>query len=241
MDAESKASAAKGRSGFFLGFTCALAAVLAVAFARSFFLQPLFSAPPLTVPLIIHGICGTAWFALLIWQSRLVRSGRGAEHRRLGHRIGKPLAAVAVLSALWIVVLSQDGVNTGSGLPDSTALFIQTGTIAWFTVLAVLGFRATARPDYHKRYMVLATITMLAPAYSRIARLLVDGRPPADSAFLAVPLVAALLIHDLRKLGRPHPVTLWAGLGYLGYVSLRLPIARSDLWNQTIAPLILGS
>lgn len=237
-------SPARGRTRplFFLVLAVVLAAYLALGFARTFYLEPLFRLKPLTVPLVIHGLSGTAWFALLVWQARLARAGRIQLHRTIGARLGAALAAIAVLSSLWIVSLTAfDGEATGSGLSDSTGLFIQLGTASWFTILAVLGFRAIRRPDYHKRYMIMASIAMLAPAYSRIARLLVEGRSPIDSAFLAVPLVAALAIHDMRTIKRLHPVTLWAGLGYLAYVAVRLPIARSDLWNATIVPALFGT
>jgi hypothetical protein len=237
-----KPIATKRRTVFLWLLAIVMGGYLFAGFARTFFLKPLFATQPLTIPLIVHGICGTAWIALLIWQAYLVRSGQTARHRIVGRRFGRPIAVIAILSAIAIAWLSGfDGVVTGSGLPDSTALFIQIGTMAWFSVLATLGFRSTARPEYHKRYMIMASIAMLAPAYSRLARLLVEGRPPADSAFLAVPLIAALFVFDFRTRHAPHPVTLWAGLGYLAYVSVRLPIARSDWWNHTMVPLLFGS
>jgi hypothetical protein len=99
----------------------------------------------------------------------------------------------------------------------------------------------TRRPDYHKRFMVLASIAMLAPGFARIGRLFRDGGPPVvDSAFLAVPLVGAIALHDLRQHRRLHPVTMWAGIGYLLFVAVRLPIARSDWWNRIAVPTLLG-
>lgn len=242
MDTVATSTRKGRRSGFVFWFSLALAGVLALGFARTFFLQPVFQARPLTVPLVIHGICGTGWFALLVWQALQVRKGNMAGHRTIGGQLGMVLATLAVLSAMWIVALTAfDGKNTGSGLSDQSGLFIQLGTSTWFAVLVVLGFRATRRPDYHKRYMIMASITMLAPAYSRIYRLFAGPGPSVvDSAVIAVPLVAALALHDFRTLRRLHPVTLWAGLGYLAYVAVRLPIAKSDLWTQTIVPALFG-
>lgn len=241
MDSTSAAGHQGRRSAYLTWLCIAVAGALALGFARTFFLQPLFQARPLTVPLVIHGVCGTGWFALLVWQALQVRKGNMAGHRSTGRRLGMVLATLAVLSAIWIVGLTAfDGKATGSGLSDQSGLFIQIGTMTWFAVLAVLGFRSTRRPDYHKRYMIMASITMLAPAYSRIASLLVEGRPPVDSAFIAAPLIGALFYHDLKSLGRAHPVTLWAGLGYLAYVAVRLPIARSELWTGTIVPALFG-
>lgn len=241
MDSTISDGRKRQRSVYFLALCIALAAVLGLGFARTFYLHPVFQARPLTVPLVIHGICGTGWFALLVWQALQVRKGNMAGHRQAGARLGTLLAVLAVLSAMWIVGLTAfDGKVAGSGLPDQSALFIQIGTTIWFAVLVVLGFRSVKRPDYHKRYMIMASIAMLAPAYSRIARLLVDGRAPIDSAFIAAPLIAALFVHDLRTLKKPHPVTLWAGLGYLCYVAVRVPIARSELWTKTIVPAVFG-
>lgn len=241
MDTPATPNRERTRKSFLLLLCIALAGVLVLGFARTFFLQPVFEARPLTLPLVIHGLCGTGWFALLVWQALQVRKGNMAGHRSIGGKLGRVLATLAVLSAMWIVSLTAfDGKQTGSGLSDQSGLFIQIGTSAWFAVLVVLGFRSTRRPDYHKRYMIMASIAMLAPAYSRIARLLVEGRPPVDSAFIAVPLIAALFVHDFRTLGRPHPVTLWAGLGYLAYVAVRLPIAQSELWTKTVVPALFG-
>jgi hypothetical protein len=233
---------AGSRPVFFQAMALVLGAVLLFAFARTFFLQPLFSAPSPTMPAIVHGVIGTAWFALLAWQAWLVRSRRIQDHRRFGKWFGPALGMVAVATSIWVAALSAlEGRRSGSGLGTSEIWFIQGGTILWFSVLALAGFATVRRPDYHKRFMILASIAMLAPGFARIGRLFRDGGPPTwDSAVMAIPLIAALAWHDLRTLRRVHPVTLWAGLGYIAFVSVRLPIAKSDLWNHTIVPALFG-
>ena len=233
--------AARRRSAFFLIFAAALTALLFIGFARSFYLYPVFRFETLTLALVVHGICGTSWFALLLWQAWLARSGRIGEHRRIG-AWGKWIVAAIVLTTAWVVIhKAWSGVMTRSGLAGQVGTFIQIGTAAWFAGLATLGFRSTARPDYHKRYIVMATIAMMAPAFSRIMRLVRDGGPPLfDSAFLAAPLIAVLALYDWRTKGRIHPVTLWAGGAYLAFVAVRLPMARSALWTQTVFPALFG-
>lgn len=229
------------RGAFYLAFAAVLCTLLFVGFARTFFLYPIFKVDTLTLALIVHGICGTSWFVLLLWQVWLARSGRMADHRRTGSR-GKWIVAAIVVSTAWVVIAkTQTGTMTSSGLAGRVGTFLQIGTAAWFTGLAVLGFRATARADYHKRYIVMATIAMMAPAFSRISQLFRDGGPPPlDSAFLATPLIAALALHDWRTIGRIHPVTLWAGSGYLAFVAVRLPLAKSALWTKTLFPALFG-
>lgn len=229
------------RSVFFLAFAAALCALLLIGFARTFFLHAVFKVDTLTLALVVHGICGTSWFALLLWQAWLARSGRMADHWRVG-AWGKAIVAVIVLTTAWVVIhKAWAGAMTRSGLAGQVGTFIQIGTTAWFATLAVMGFRSTARPDYHKRFILMATIAMMAPAFSRIMRLFRDGGPPLfDSAFFATPLIAALALHDWRTSGRIHPVTLWAGGGYLAFVAVRLPLARSPLWTQTVFPALFG-
>lgn len=233
--------ATRRRSAFFLTLAVALFVLLFVGFARSFFLHPVFRFETLTAALVIHGICGTLWFALLLWQAWLARSGRMNDHRRIG-AWGKLIVAAIVLTTAWVVIhKAWSGATTRSGLAGQVGTFIQIGTAAWFAVLAILGFRSISRPDYHKRYIIMATIAMMAPAFSRITRLLRGEGPPLfDSAFLAAPLIAVLALHDWRTAGRIHPVTLWAGGAYLAFVAVRLPMARSALWTQTIFPSVFG-
>ena len=80
MDSHGTAGRRDLRSRFVLLLCIALAGLLVLGFGRTFFLQPVFHARPLTVPLVIHGLCGTGWFALLIWQAVQVRRGNLAGH-----------------------------------------------------------------------------------------------------------------------------------------------------------------
>lgn len=235
------ATASRTRSIFYLAIALLLTAVLLFAFARSFYLQPLFGAEPLTIALAIHGVCGTAWFALLVAQAWLARTGQIARHRQVGSA-GPWVAASVVCTALWIAgTTAFDGVLTGSGLPEATGLFIQLGTSLWFTVLVSFGFWYRLRPEIHKRLMILATVTMMAPAFSRLSRLFRDGGPPPfDSSVFAAPFIIALAIHDWRSRGRIHPVTLWAGGLYLVWTQIRMPIGRSVVWSDFVTPLLTG-
>lgn len=231
----------KARSPYLFWLAAALTVTLIGAFTRTFFLQPLFSAKPLTVAMIFHGICGTAWFLMLVRQAWLAHQGRMAEHVQAG-RYGALLAILAILSALMVIgATAMDGKMSGSGLPESTALLIQLSTTAWFTLLVTLGFHMRRKPEVHKRLMILATITMMAPAFSRISRLFRDGGPPViDSAWLASIFIAALVIYDVRRSGRLHRVTLIVGLAYLMWVAVRMPIGRSSWWTDLVTPFLTG-
>ncbi len=233
-------SSSKKRTAFFLALAAALTATLLFGFSRTFFLQPLFDAPSLTVPFIVHGILGTTWFALLVRQAWLARTGQIAAHRKLG--TWSPFLVLAIVaSTIWVMFVNLSLPMTGSGLPRHAGFLIQASTTIWFVGLFLFGWVHRNRPDVHKRAMILATIAMMAPVFSRISRLFRDGGPPPiDSAFLATLFIGALAWHDLRSLKKIHPVTLWAGLGYLAWVTVRQPIAKSDGWAAIAVPILGG-
>lgn len=222
---------------FFAALSVVLAATLVFAFTRSFFLQPLFDAPPLTIALIVHGIFGTAWFALLLGQVWLARSGKIAAHRKLG--AAAPWLVLAIVgSTLWVIITNLRTPVTASGLPRHAGFLLQASTTTWFIGFFLVGWFHRSRPDIHKRAMLLATITMMAPAFARISSLFRDGGPPPfDSAYSAAIFIMAMAVYDWRTIGRIQPVTLWGGLGYLIWVSVRQPIAKSDFWASIAAPL----
>ncbi len=238
--ATGSSSLSRHRTAFFVGLALALAVTLFVGFSRSFFFQPIFNTPPLTMAFIVHGIFGTAWFALLIWQAVLARSGQIVAHRKWG-AMAPWLVLAIVASTVWVIVTSLSLPMTGSGLPRHAGFLLQASTTSWFVGLFLFGWMKRDRPDIHKRAMLLATVTMMAPAFSRISRLFRDsGPPPFDSAYLAAIFIGALAIFDLRSMKKIHPLTLWAGLGYLAWVTVRQPIAKSEAWAAIAAPLIGG-
>lgn len=229
-----------GRTAFFVALATVLTVTVIFAFGRTFFLQPLFDAPALSVPFIVHGVLGTAWFALLLRQALLARSGQMAAHRKLG--AWAPWLVLAIVaSTIWVIVTNLQLPVTGSGLPRHAGLMLQGSTTLWFVGLFLLGWANRNRPDIHKRAMILATITMMAPGFARISRLFRDGGPPPfDSAFLAAIFIGALAVHDVRSLKKVHPVTLWAGLAYVAWVAVRQPIGKSEMWAKLVAPLVGG-
>jgi len=231
------------RSGFFLAIAAALALVVLIGFARTFYLGPVLGGEPLAPVVIVHGLAGTAWFALFAWQALQIRTGHVGQHRRNGAWAAAAIAAVS-LTSLWIIVASLfDGIPPNNGRSEAETLLIRSGTLVWFLVLVSLGLRARAEPARHKRFMTLATIAMLAPAFARIGRLLRDSGGPAlpfDSAFLAIGFIGALAWRDRAVDGRIHPVTAWWGGGYLVWVLIRLPLSQSAAWRGLVEPVLLS-
>jgi hypothetical protein len=228
------------RSVFFVGMAAVLVLALFIGFSRTFFLKPLFDTPTLSPAFIVHGLFGTGWFVMLGAQAWLAKNGRIADHRKLGS-YAPFLAAAITLSTFWVVVNNLYLPMTNSGLPRASGMLLQVSTAAWFVGLFIFAWKTRHRPDLHKRAMVLATIAMMAPAFSRISSLLRDGGPPPfDSAYFAAFFIGALAMYDVRSIGKVHRVTAIVGLGYLAWVSVRQPIAKSEAWINLVQSLIGG-
>ena len=89
--------ATRRRSRFYTVMGVAICAVVFVGFSRSYFLRALFTAPPLTPRLHVHGFVLGLWLALFIVQARLIANGQRHIHQMLGVA-GVALGVIAVLT-----------------------------------------------------------------------------------------------------------------------------------------------
>jgi hypothetical protein len=180
------------------------AAVIAVAgFARTYYLRSLFHGPALSPLVQVHGAAMTLWCIGFIFQTWLIEAGRVRLHMRLG-------AFMAVLAAIVVVlgeVLTLDGVARESRLHQIGRLHfllgINTVNLLLFAGFVVLGIVYRRRPDLHKRLMVLAALTLLAPAVARIVLLFTRKPLPQFLAFYACFLLCVLI--DTLRHRRLHP------------------------------------
>jgi hypothetical protein len=199
----------------------AIAAAVAtgIGFAPTFYLRGYFvlpaGQPPLSPLLLVHGLIGTLWIALFVTQSFLVLRQRTDIHRRLG------IAGAVVASLLVIVgVLTAIDALRRNVEPfglDARLWFLSVpliGTLMFGALVAVALLRRR-RPETHKRLMLLATVTLLNPAFGRLV-----GRylPIGLSGFLVLIFaltdlfVIAAVIHDVRTRRQVHPAFVWGGL-----------------------------
>ncbi len=66
-----------------------------VGFVPTFFLRPFFDVPQIPLYLYLHGVVGTAWFALVVIQAVLIANRQFTRHRQLGW-LGVGLGAVLI-------------------------------------------------------------------------------------------------------------------------------------------------
>jgi len=216
---------------FFTGMALAILATVIVGFARSFFLRPLFPDWPSPSETIfyVHGAVFTAWIVLLVVQARLVAGGRTGLHRKIGP-FGAVLAVAMVVLGTAGALISARRVTgfTQVPVPPLQFLAIPLFDMILFAAFVWLAIANRSNPQAHKRWMLLATINLVAAAIARWPGVL----PLGPLAFFGLTdlFVVALAIWDFRTRGRLHPVTLWGGLIIIASQPLRLVVSGTQGW-----------
>jgi len=234
---------------FFTWMAAAMAAAAFAGFARTYYLAGFNDGPrPLLTPVVhLHGALSTAWILLLIVQARLIAYGRRDIHRLLGFA-GVALATAALVTGIFVAVNSERRVHTAANagtLADPYVFlvfpFFSIGLFAAFVALAVL---KRNRPEAHKRFMLLATASLIVPALARLVTQTMQGTavgiPGVVGAVVLVNLfLLAMVIHDLHTRGRLHPVTLWGGAVTVVSEVARFAVGYSAPW-QAFARSLMG-
>ncbi|HVY89493.1 MAG TPA: hypothetical protein VG942_11530 [Hyphomonadaceae bacterium] len=263
-DAALAGSAARVSSRWFyawMAMTCAAIAVL--GFMPTYFLpmaQAKFQAEPIVH---IHGLIMFSWCALFVTQTWLVAKGGTLAHRNWG------MLGVAIIAAMTCVVtavvamrISQaEWVQANQAAAPATFAhdvrafeWVPFSGLVYLVPMFVLAIVNVKKPEAHKRFMLLGTISMLAAPIARWflvfmapppdpnapVILMPDGLPaPAvPPVFVAIPpaLVGDVLwiiamIYDWRTRGNVHPVYIWGGAVLLVMQLTVIQVADSGIWQ----------
>lgn len=217
-----------------------LCATFIVAFARTFYLRFLFDVPPLARAGYIHGIIATLWVGLHYTQARLIAAHNVVVHKRLGI-ITATVGAVLVLQTLDMVFARTLAGQGPPGRDPLQFLSVQLATVILFTLFLTSALWLRKRREWHKRLMLLATMTLLAPAVARLDAFTLKalGGPPL---VLPMAVTAAFLIwaciRDRRAIGRIHPALLYGGTLLLLSMPLRRWIGFADGWRPVAERLV---
>jgi hypothetical protein len=159
--------------------------------------------PPI---LWVHAALMTAWLALFLAQTSLVRFGRVAWHRKLGLAglaLGCAIPLVGVPTAF--VMRRFDIDHFHHKLPF---IAVPLSDMVAFTTFFAVGALKRRRPEYHRRAMFLATLSVIDAGV---------GRWPAPDAWFDAGwyclvidgLVLLAVVRDLVTIRRIHPVFAW--------------------------------
>lgn len=209
------------------------AALIAVAgFARTYYLRFIFHTPILPPLVQIHGAIMTVWCIGFIVQTWLIEARRVRLHRRLGIF----MATLAAIIVLLGEILTLNGVAREGRLHQigrfHFLLGINSVNLLLFAVLVGLGIVFRRKPDVHKRLMVLAAITLLAPAVARIVLLFTHKPLPQFLAFYAC-LLLCVIVDTLRH-RRFHPVFVIGTLIIIAAFHLTYFAVQTAAWMRMV-------
>jgi hypothetical protein len=229
---------------FFTWMSVVMAAVAFAGFARTYYLAGLNESPRLTPIVHLHGALATAWILLLIVQTRLIAYGRRDIHKLLGFA-GMAIGAAVVAVGLYVAIHSERRVHTpatADTLADPYVFLVMPFfSVGLFALFATLGVLNRQRSEAHKRYMMLATTSMIVPAMARIVSQTTHGAVPGvvGAMVLINVFLIAMVVYDFYTRGKLHPVTLWGAGFTLISEPLRFWIGYSAPF-QAFARLLMG-
>jgi hypothetical protein len=228
------------RSRFTLRMAVLFVAIAVVGFSTTFFIPV--ARGQFRAPLVVHahGALFFAWVLFLLLQTRLVLVRRVALHRRLGWA-GAVLAVAMAVSGVFVGAwATRRDVAAGGGafiLGQFVNIIIEMLLFAGL-VLAAVAYRRDR--ESHRRLLLLATISVLGPAWLRFRHLLpMIPNPFVTFSLVADALVFLIVAHDIRTRGRLHPVTLRVGSAMILVHLGELWLLESGPWVR-MARAILG-
>lgn len=206
-------SGKKRKPSFF--FVVALIGLLAclIGFSKTFIIpsaKGTFSAPAI---IYVHAAFVFSWVLLYLLQTSLIQANRYAVHATLGF-LGIFIAAGVAITIVFVghYVVERDLPSQGDFAYSSFLGNISSPLL--FASLVTAGIVNRHKPAVHKRWMLLAMIVVLWPAWFRFRHFFPDV-PRPDIWFgwvLADSLILIAWIWDRYQNGFIHPVLRWGGL-----------------------------
>jgi len=222
---------------FYLGMSIAVIIGTFAGFARSYYFRSYFYASGIHPVTQLHGLANTCWILLFFAQNALIAAGRRTLHRQLGWGIGILSLVIVPLNLMTGVVGAR--LNHLGHAPNKYASFLtfSVRNTLEFVMLVGLAIYFRSRPEIHKRFALLAAVSLFAEASI--------GRIPG----LSFPLIALIVlafyfagpVYDWFTRRRVHIVYRWAIPIMLitgPLTPLTTVAARAGLWRRFVDWLI---
>jgi hypothetical protein len=195
----------------------------------------------------LHGLLFSLWALFFLSQATLVANRRLKSHRAWG-LLGISLATAMLFTGMAVAIEGlHSRLDAGFGDPARAFVIVPISgilTFGGFVAAAIFNLR---RPEWHKRLMLVATVTLLQAAVARFFFLAATGGGPGMRPGFGPPqpiggtmgagvlvdlLIVAAMVHDWRSHGRVHPAYWW-GFGVTLAVQLLRPvIGYTEAWYR---------
>lgn len=228
MSNVSAANGPKSRDSFYTWGAVVITLLVFAGFARTYYLKELLGTQSLPLLLHVHGLVMTLWFSLFLVQVRLVASYRVDLHRRLGV-IGALLALLVVsLGVTTIIVRDRLHFRPGQSL---ASLAFQLSTFVVFAALVAGALLCRRRSDFHKRLMLLASVSLLFPAIVRLPLSFLKGNILIAFSLMGLCVLVPVVVDTVRN-RRLHPAFGWGMLLIVASQPLSLMLGSTHVWKR---------
>jgi hypothetical protein len=222
------------RSWYYTVMGCVALLAVCVGFGRTYAIplaRRTFDAPAVVH---VHGAFAMAWVLLFIIQPLLLRWRRLRWHRQIG-MLGLPLAIGVMVTMIpaGFFQATRDA-QAGAGPTGISGILGVFTSGALFVGLVIAGIVARRNREAHARWLLLATLVMLWPAWFRFRHYFpLVPRPDiwfaVILAYLWIPVAA---IRDRLVRGSVHPVIAWGGSFVILEQSLEVVAFDSPWWRS---------
>jgi len=196
-------------------------------FAQSYYLKKLFDSAPLSALLHIHGLVMTLWLLLFLLQVRLIAAGQLGWHRRVG-MLGMGLGLLAMGIGIATAIDSARRVQAEIG--GLSFLATSLGGLLVFVTLVMLGYIYRRQRDFHSRFMLLANLSILAPAIARLPLEVIEHGGMTLIFIIKDVCVLAFVAIDFVRTRRFHPATVCASVLIIASYPITRFIGTTSVW-----------
>ena len=212
---------------FYVGMAIAILVAELAGFSRSY-RERVAGGYVLSPVATMHVVLFAGWIVIFCAQTGLIATRRVHVHRRLGV-VAAVWATTMVLTGPPLAVdLARRGLPTGTD-PLVFLLVILVDLLV-FGVFVAAGVLARRQPETHKRFMLLAMMSLLPPGIGRWA---IAERNPAPVVMVAlIVFLAAPLVADRLSRRRINRVSLWGGIVLLASIPVRFAVGQTAMWRD---------
>lgn len=197
------------------------------------------STASVSAALVIHGIFYLGWHILFAVQSRLSSKKNVTLHKKLGY-LSLLLISFLIYSGADLMIEIMKGFDsnwTPAFIRSRTSFVLAIlHTLLSFICFCALGVVFRKKLHFHKRFMVLASLSMVAASVTRIAYLPIIpiGGVPFVLLITYGFLLAPVII-DRVTFGHVHPVLKWGVPVYLITQLLCIGVLPPTAIGQAVA------